>query len=82
MKKIMILMLVCMMLIITTACAKDEWVEYDYSNPEAKFKAEQMIKIPDDDKFEDYFECRVWATKLRKQYPNGFDSNKSINREE
>ena len=63
MKKITILILVFMMLIIITACAKDEWVEYDYSNPEARFKAEQTIKIPDDVKFEDFYECKVWASK-------------------
>lgn len=89
MKKIMILILVFMMLIVATSCAKDKWVEYDYSNPEAKFKAEQMIKIPDDDKFEDFYECRVWAHKrtlgvvlptTRQEYfegyiaiPDGFD---------
>lgn len=63
MKKLMVLFLVFATLITTAACTKDEWVEYDYSNLEAKFKAEQTIKIPDDDKFEDFYECKVWASK-------------------
>lgn len=90
MKKLTILLLVFITLIVATACTKDdEWVEYDYSNPEAKFKAEQLLKIPDDDKFEDFYECKVWASKrsvwglvltTEKEYfegymaiPDGFD---------
>jgi predicted small lipoprotein YifL len=61
--KRLLIALFIILLVLLTACGNKEWLEFDYSDPEAKFKAEQMIKIEDDDKFEDYFECRVWATK-------------------
>lgn len=62
MKKVMIILLTMALCLNLMACGSG-WVEYDYSYPEEKFRAEQMIRIADDDDFASYFACKVWARK-------------------